>query len=306
MKGLRAQAGPEGIRLSWEPPEDNVFPMVYVVSRAEEGQDFIKIAETYRPFFLDRTAGKKVYHYRVLAVDFQNNLGPWSSSLQVEGKAEPRLRPLTREEKDRLLYADHLREVHQRGKGRVNKALVCLFGDSLAGPTLYPRLVEGALGIYKVKAYGFAGQTTGFGRRKVAEILAKERPEFLFVMFGTNNVRGRLRTVDVYERWMDDLEAIVKEAESQGVVVALATIPPRGFKDPLSLPEAMFNEALVKRARRLKVPVAYVFEMIQASGPRQEFIWKDGVHWTPRGMEVAALAWAKTMDQIEFVLRDRP
>jgi len=208
-------------------------------------------------------------------------------------------------EKDRELYADHIRKVHAKGKGKVNKGLVVLFGDSLTCPILYPRLVAGALGIYRVKAYGFAGQTTGFGRKKVAEILAKERPEFLFVMFGTNNVRGQLRRADVYERWVDDLEAIVKQAEAQGVVVVLATIPPRGFKDPLSLPEASFNKVLIQRARKLKVPVAYVFEEIQQGGNRREFIWKDGVHWTAKGMEVAAKAWAKTMKQIEFALRDR-
>ncbi|MBA2849850.1 SGNH/GDSL hydrolase family protein [Thermosulfuriphilus ammonigenes] len=306
IKMLKAEATPQGIKLTWETPEDNVFPMVYVVSRAKEGKGFVKIGETYRSYFWDYTAGKKNYRYRVLACDFQNNLGPWSDIISVKGEADPRPPSLTREEQDRLSYASHVREIHRRGEGRVKKGLVVLFGDSLTGPTLYPRLVAGALGIYQVKAYGFAGQTTTFGRRKVAEILAKERPEFLFVMFGTNNVRGRLQTVDVYERWIDDLEAIVKQAEAQGVVVALATIPPRGFKDPLSLPEALFNEILVQRARRLKVPIAYIFEAVQQAGDRREFIWKDGVHWTPQGMELAAWAWRKTMRQIEFALRDRP
>ncbi len=125
-------------------------------------------------------------------------------------------------------------------------------------------------------------------------------------MFGTNNVRGRVRTQDIYERWVEDLIAIVKQAESKGVVAALATIPPRGFKDPFSLPEALFNEILVKKAREAKIPIAYIFEAVQKAGPRREFIWKDGVHWTPKGIEIAAWTWRKTMRQIEFALRDRP
>ena len=308
VKGLEAEASPQGIELSWVPAEDNVFPMVYIVSRAKGDGPFRKIAETYRPQFLDQGVKKGVtYRYRVMACDFQNNLGPWSEIIEISypyASLPPKAKTIY--EKDRGNYAAHVRDVHERGKGKVNKGLVVLFGDSLTGPTLYPRLVAGALGIYRVKAYGYPGRTTGFGRRKVGEILAKERPEFLFVMFGTNNVRGKLRTADVYERWVDDLEAIVKQAEDQGVVVALATIPPRGFKDPLSLPEALFNETLVKRARKLKIPVAYIFEEIQKAGDRHRFIWKDGVHWTPQGMELAAWVWRKTMRQIEFALRDRP
>ena len=84
----------------------------------------------------------------------------------------------------------------------------------------------------------------------------------------------------------------------------MGTIPPRGFKDPESKPEAVFNKMLVEAARADKIPVAYVFEEIQKSGDRRKFIWRDGVHWTPKGMEVAARAWAKAMRQVEFVLRD--
>jgi len=309
IKSLKAISTPEGIILSWAPPKDNVFTMVYVISRATEKGSFKKIAETYRPLFKDRKVHQGVtYRYRILACDFQNNLGPWSEVFSIVHKF-PTPRSEFHEtvyERDRKQYAAHLREVHRRGKGKVNKGLVVLFGDSLTGPTLYPRLVAGALGIYRVKAYGFAGQTTGFGRRKVREILAKERPEFLFVMFGTNNVRGKLRTQETYEKWVDDLIAIVKEAENEGVVGALATIPPRGFKDPLSLPEALFNKLLVSRAREAQIPIAYIFEAIQNAGPRQEFIWKDGVHWTAKGMELAAWTWRQVMRQIEFALRDKP
>ncbi len=309
IANLTLEASPVGIKLSWSPAQDNVFPMVYVISRAEGNGPFRKIAESYKPQYLDQDVKKgRRYRYRVLACDFENNLGPWSEvkSITFDFETPENLREITVYEKDRAHYAAHIRKVHESGKGRVKKGLVVLFGDSLTGPTLYPRLVAGALGIYRVKAYGFAGQTTGFGRRKIKEILAKERPEFIFIMFGTNNVRGKLRTVDVYKKWVDDLEVMVKEAEAQGTVAALATIPPRGFKDPLSLPEALFNEVLIERAHKLEIPVAYIFESIQQAGERRRFIWKDGVHWTPQGMELAAWTWRETMRQIEFALRDKP
>jgi hypothetical protein len=31
----------------------------------------------------------------------------------------------------------------------------------------------------------------------------------------------------------------------------------------------------------------------------------DGVHWRGEGMEIAGLAWGRTLDQIRFVIRDQ-
>jgi hypothetical protein len=85
-----------------------------------------------------------------------------------------------------------------------------------------------------------------------------------------------------------------------------AEAPPRGFKDPESKPEAVYNARVIELARGLKVPVGYVFEEIQAAGDRHKYISRDGVHWTQPGKELAGRAWARALDQVRFVLRDRP
>ncbi len=305
IEDLKAKAMADGVRLSWSMPHDNAFPMVYAISRSRDGGPFKKIAETYYTEYLDRSCGSATCTYRVLAVDFENNIGEWSNVVKIKGKAPIQEMKFTVLERDRENYAEHVREIHKRGAGKVNKGLVCLYGDSLTGPTIYPYMVAGALGVYKVNAHGFAGVTTGWGVKNLEQqALSKDNPEFLLVMFGTNNVRGRMRDRKVFRGWVNDLLTIAKKAEAQGIVTILGTIPPRGFKDSESKPEAVFNKMLVEAARAHKIPVAYVFEEIQKSGDRRKFIWRDGVHWTPKGMEVAARAWAKTMRQVEFVLRD--
>ncbi len=306
VEGLKAKAAPEGIALEWNEPHDNAFPMLYVVERADQGGAYEKIAETVETRFLDRTAGKGTLRYRVLACDFENNLGPWSDPVEVTGMAPRATRQLSREEKDRIIYAEHIRRIHGHGTGKVNKGLVTLYGDSLTYATVYRHEVAAHLGIYRVEARGFPGMTTGWGRRHVMEkALAKDNPEFLLVLFGTNNVLGRKHSRDEMEKWADDLEAIVKAGEARGTVVILGTIPPRGFSDPESRPEREYNQVVIERARKLKVPVAYIFDEIQAGGDRRQYIWRDGVHWTPKGMEAAARAWERTMRQVEFALRFR-
>lgn len=303
---LKAKATQNSVLLNWNVARDNVSTMVYIISRAIEGQKFVKIAETFQPRYLDKSAGREIYYYRVLACDFENNLGPWSDAVKVTSISEGTKSQLSQEEKDRLNYADHVRKIHNKRLGKVRKGHVCLYGDSLTGATIYPHKTMATLNIYTVNAHGFAGMTTGWGMRNVVKkALEPENPEFMLVLFGTNNVRGKMRKQKVFDEWVNQLEAIVKAGESQGTIVVLGTIPPRQFDDPQSRPEALFNASLIKRARKSKVPVAYIFRDIQAGGNRKKFIWSDGIHWTSKGMETAAKAWAKTIRQVEFALRDR-
>ena len=307
IAALKAKSTKKGVLLTWSVAKDNVSSMVYVISRANEGNKFVKIGESYLPKFLDNTVGEETYYYRILACDFENNVGPWSDTVKVVSISDIGKRALSREKEDRLNYAQHVREVHNRGKDKVRKGHVLLYGDSLTGAALYHYYTIAALGIYTVNARGFGGMTTGWGRGNVLiKALEPENPEFMLVLFGTNNVRGKMRKQVVFNKWINDMEAIVKEGESKGTIVVLGTIPPRHFKDPESRPEASFNKSLIQRARELKIPIAYLFRDIQAAGDRKNFISGDGVHWTAKGMEVAGKAWAKALRQVEFAIRDRP
>ena len=90
------------------------------------------------------------------------------------------------------------------------------------------------------------------------------------------------------------------------VILPMRVFPPRGWT-PDSTPEAAFNRQLVELCRRLQIPTGYIFEAFQGAGPesRKTYMGGDGVHWTGEGMALAGRAWARTLDQLRFVLRDR-
>ena len=307
VDGLEAKAVAEGIEIGWRPAADNGAILGYVVSRRLAGEErFVKLAEVASPRWLDRSGSPGTAAYRVLAVDFERNLGPWSEALTVEqpaagaAAAEPRPAP------GAGVDAERLREVHARGAGRVSRGHVCFFGDSLTGATVYGRLGEAALGIFTVAANGAAGIRTEDGRRRVAAVLEAENPEFLLVLLGTNNLAiGRVPDARELASWMADMRAIAEQAHERGTVALFATVPPRGFDDPSSRPEAAYNEALRELGRELGVPVADVFARLQAGSDRRQYLAEDGVHWRPAGMEVAARTWAETLRRVEWVLRDR-
>jgi hypothetical protein len=293
-------AAPDGVNLTWDPAVDNVGTQVYVVSRADGAGAFRKIGESHRPLYTDATAGAGEFRYRVFAVDFEENFGPWSAEVSVESLSAAQGQEPTREEKDRLVYGEHVRHVHARGAGKVRRGHATLFGDSLTAATSYRHCAESAFRTLAVNAFGYPSMRTSFGREKVNEILQKDNPEFMFILYGTNNNKAEKQLPAA----MDDLAAIVKACEDRGTVAILGTIPPRGWT-PESAPEAEFNRHVVELCRKLQVPTGHIFEDFQAAGDRRTHISGDGVHWTGSGMEIAAKAWGKALDQIRFALRDQ-
>ena len=300
VTGLAAQPTGGGVRLSWDEAGDNVGPQLYVISRADGGGGFQKIAESPVTSYTDATAGRGEYRYRVFAVDFEENFGPWSDPVSVRSVSNPRPPKPTREESDRLEFAEHVRQVHARGVGKVRKGHATLFGDSLTAATVYPHCARAAFGTLTVEAFGYPSMRTDFGRNRVGEILHRDNPEFMFILYGTNNSKRE----NDFPPAMDDLAAIVTACEDRGTVAVLGTIPPRGWT-PESAPEANFNRHVVELCRKLDVPTGYIFEDFQAAGDRRKYLGDDGVHWRGEGMEIGARAWGKALDQIRFVLRDQ-
>jgi lysophospholipase L1-like esterase len=274
----------------------------YVISRATGDSGFTKLGESTGPSYRDRNvpAGKQAY--RVCAVDFEENLGPWSETLVAETKGTAFDSTLGATADARKLYREDVRQIHDRGRARVRKGHVTLYGDSLTGATLYQYAVLSALLKQTLDAFGYAGQTTAFAKDRIKATLDEQNPEFIFILFGTNNDKSPAGI----EAAMEDLRTVISACHAHGTVAILGTIPPRGFDDPRSLPEAAYNTRLIGLARELSVPVAQIFEAIQSSGPRQTYIAADGVHWTAQGMELAGRAWGKAFDDVRFVLRDQP
>ncbi len=312
VTGLKARVEPDGVRLSWDRASDNVAPQVYVISRADGGAPFTKVAESHLVSYLDAGADPRgrasaahggtlgEHRYRVLAVDFEENIGPWSDPVTVGASGGYREIRRSREEEERPGYAEKIRRIHDRGEGKVRRGHAALFGDSLTGATVYPQCAEAASGTMTVDAFGYPSMTTRFGREKVAEILRDANPEYLFVLYGTNNGKS----AEEIERAMEDLAQIAGACEEHGTVPVLGTIPPRGWS-PESRPEADYNRSLVELCRKLRIPAGHIFEDFQSAGDRKMLLGEDGVHWRGEGMEVAGKAWGKTLRQIRFVLRDR-
>ena len=301
VAGLQAQATRNCVRLSWQPADDNVGVQLYVIAAAIDSEGFRKIGESYTTQYQQDTFIRE-QRFRVFAVDFEENFGPWSDpvSIKLPSFTFGLDTELAREQKDRFGYAEHIRRVHAKGVGKVRKGHATLFGDSLTAATVYPQRAQAAFRNMTVNAFGYPSMRTSFGRNKVHEILQKDNPEFMFVLYGTNNNKSEQHLPQA----MEDLAAIVKACEDRGTVCILGTIPPRGWT-PESQPEANFNKHVVELCRKLKIPTGYIFEDFQAADNRRKYMGGDGVHWRGEGMAIGAKAWGKALDQIRFALRDQ-
>jgi len=303
--GLTAKADAKGVHLTWKPASDNVGIGAYVVSRAGKDGKFTKVAQVATPACTDRPPAAGNYTYRVLAVDFQDNLSAWSEP--AKAKCPKGFEPPEREGiaadlvRDRKAYADHVWEVAQAGKGKVRAGWVFMFGDSLTGATSYRVQCEAHLGRYRVEATGRAGWRSGQGRKVIDADLQRQNPQVCLILYGTNNSKS----AKAIETAMDDMMYMAKACEKRGTVPIVGTIPPRGFKDPASKPEANYNAALIKTCRDNKVPIAYLFETFQLKPDRRKLLASDGVHWAGDGFAVTGEVWRQAMEQVNFVLLDR-
>lgn len=298
-----------GVKLSWSAADDNVGVATYVISRASGGSPFVKIAQSALPRYVDMAPSIGDYRYRVLAVDFQDNLSPWSKTTAITLTKNARTSPAPSiYEEDRLSYAQHIRNIHASGKGKVVKGKVLQFGDSLTGALNYMLETEAALGRYILEARGRSGWKTDQGRTVIATDIKEVNPEFCLILYGTNNPKsnGLFGWGSTINAAMEDMLTMAKACEDNGTVPVIATIPPRGFTDPQSQPEADYNAALIKMCRANKIPIAYLFEEFQAQPDRRKLLYTDGVHWGVDGFSVASQVWRRAMDQVTFVLLDRP
>jgi len=104
---------------------------------------------------------------------------------------------------------------------------------------------------------------------------------------------------------MKDLLAIAQACSSRGSVPIVGTIPPRGFTDRRSRPEAEFNAALIKMCQANHIPIAYIFEELQLQPDRRKYLADDGIHWAGDASEMTARVWRRVVDQVSFAVRDR-
>lgn len=109
----------QGIQLSWSPAIDNIGAALYVTSRAGEKNAFTKIAESPLPEYVDHPSSTGTYQYRVLAVDFENNMSAWSKTTSITAEKSFPALPHSKYELDRLEYGQYIWDIYQAGKGKV-------------------------------------------------------------------------------------------------------------------------------------------------------------------------------------------
>ncbi len=291
----------QGIQLSWSPAIDNIGTALYVISRGSEKGGFTKIAETSLPEYVDHPSSPGGYQYRVLAIDFENNMSPWSKPTSMTARRSLPASPHSQYERDRLAYSQHIRDIYQSGNGKVRKGSILQFGDSLTGAHLYRVAAESALGRYTIEARGRAGWKTSKGREIIDSDLKQVNPEFCFILYGTNNRKNSSRI----EQAMEDLLNMAQACASHGAVPIIATIPP-SFKKRSRGEEGNFNEALVETCREHHIPIAYLYEEIQAQSDPRSFFVRDGIHWHKKAFPLTGKVWAQAMNQVMFALLDRP
>ncbi|HMP73146.1 MAG TPA: GDSL-type esterase/lipase family protein [Kiritimatiellia bacterium] len=163
--------------------------------------------------------------------------------------------------------------------GGIEGHVILSFGDSitygtssacdcpLTGyPALLKRLLGPALGGYfdTINA-GVPGETTSDGRARLPAWLAREKPELLILMEGTNDhfFNTNPNTIE------NNLRAMIQQAQAAGCDVVLATIPPvitNQFRDRSAQAQRIqqFNPRIYSIANSLGIPVAPIFEAITA------------------------------------------
>ena len=292
---MRLEATPEtnGVEVTWRPSFDAVGVARYVVSRASNNGLFRKIGEAVEARYFDRNGvgGRQVY--RVLAVDFEDNMSQWSKPITIDvGRLE---KPEPADRKQDLWFAAAVREIHARGRGSANRGEILLFGGS-QGAGKYLTETRSALGRYRIR-----DRERG-GLKILARELAQRRPEFCLILQGMGGGKDPQAKVDSGVAHILELITIARD---QGVVPIVGTIRPRGFDPPQWQPEANFNAALIAMLVEQGIPVAHIFEEFMRE-PGRKGTLVNGKYWGPDGFEVAARAWREAVKQVEFVLRDRP
>jgi hypothetical protein len=334
---LTARSDASAVHLAWKAADDDAGVAWYVVSRAAGNQKFAKIAQTASAAYTDQPPAAGTYRYRVLAADYERNMSPWSAVVSAkvgQGSAQPAQRSVV---SDALYYADHIRAVHDAGRGRVNKGFVYHYGDCinyldrtqdrnrailpLLPYTLFNQIPNPNVDLSPVTTSSTLLRDLSNPANKILAL----RPEFCVLTCGIED----LRATPPAEREVVVQNALrmIKTFEVEGTVVIFATTNPYAQTNPAGSPEEGLSDALAKMCEDKKVPVARVFDMYRNAARSGEDYRKlmtpvdrdthNGA-W-PNGFAYAAL-WPsfeegitrrlivvkETLDQVLFALLDRP
>ncbi len=300
---LRAvDRGKGRVELTWDEPNDNVFPAVYSIFRKPAGGRWRKVGESIPPRFEDAVSQAGALTYCVTAADYDNNVSKPSAGASITPKGVPAgqaAAPAGDPVKDREGYAENVRKIHAAGKGKVRHDVFVFQGDSITAADAYGFTLCSWLGRGINVKRGTGMMRTSFGKNTIAKDLSGAKPEFAVIMWGTNNAKSE----QAVQAGMQDMSALIDTCVEFGTVPIVATIPPRGFSKDKQDGQVRFNTALIELCRKKKVPVSYCFEEMMKRELKQ--MLGDGVHLKPGpGNDAAGEALLRTIQQVYWALRD--
>jgi lysophospholipase L1-like esterase len=197
------------------------------------------------------------------------------------------------------------------------------FGDSLTAGTLspalmqlivsppesYPFVLQGHIvARYRQQApvvinEGIGGEAASDGGvRRFRSVLLQNRPEIVLLMEGTNDLLGGQNGANAA---FDALRVMVGEAKSQGLRIALATIPPQragGLRNRGAVVALIpgFNDRIRGLASGENIPLIDVYNGMKDD---LSYIGIDDLHPTARGYDAMATIY---FDAIKSVFEERP
>ncbi len=337
--GLAARADHEGVHLSWMPAVDNVGVSWYVVARATGQGKFAKVAQTGSPEFTDRPATAGSYRYRVLAVDYERNVGPWSREVAIQADdsfAAPKPATVAT---DSLYYCEHIRAVHEAGIGPVVRGSILFHGDCLH---YLDRTRNHIAAIAGLLSYGCINESSqvirpGNPSAKLVTELRRElelRPEFCVISAGMEDLHPRPFPEDEHttpediRKTVENVQKMVRMCEDRGAVTIVTTLTAFGHNAPKGSPEEKLSDALANMCRENQIPVARVFDVYRGAQEAGEdytllqkpvdkphpgdVMWSRGYEFLPYeptfelGINKRTIVVKETIDQVLFTLLDRP
>ena len=133
---------------------------------------------------------------------------------------------------------------------------------------------------------GVAGELASVdGVRRFRSVLQANRPDVVLLMEGTNDLlfgeTGASNAINA-------LSAMIREAKSQGIRIALSTVPPQragGRRDAVAGSIPGFNDRIRALAASEGIPLVEVFNGMTGDN---SLIGPDDLHMTDRGYEIMA------------------
>lgn len=160
-------------------------------------------------------------------------------------------------------------------------------GSAISGPS-FPQIVAGMSGKSVINA-GVGGTMSIDGLNEIGELLAQNKPGYVFILFGVND----LIHVGDYGWTIDNLRQMIRIAKQNNTRPIVGTIPPRYRGDGVT--NAM-HQRLNRLIRALcKDEKAQLADVEKEFGSDTTLIQEDGMHPTEEGNLIVATVFYEAL-----------